>query len=194
MKKIILAAALAALAAVPANAVSIIGATKITVTNALNTWLQVAELQAFDFGNVNVAFSGNGGSATGTGGAYDPFATPDKAIDGNTGGDYYVDTIFHPAVEAGTQLDVTFAAPTNLQSLTIWGRRDCCSNRDLYNVSIFAGNTLLFSGQIDSRVEPGSVFFQAAPGVPEPQTWAMLIAGFGLVGASMRRRKAAVAA
>jgi len=30
------------------------------------------------------------------------------------------------------------------------------------------------------------------PGVPEPGTWAMMIAGFGLVGASMRRRKATV--
>ena len=31
------------------------------------------------------------------------------------------------------------------------------------------------------------------PGVPEPATWAMLIAGFGLVGATMRRRRAAIA-
>lgn len=31
------------------------------------------------------------------------------------------------------------------------------------------------------------------PGVPEPATWAMLIAGFGLVGATLRRRAAATA-
>jgi opacity protein-like surface antigen len=31
-------------------------------------------------------------------------------------------------------------------------------------------------------------------GVPEPQSWALMIAGFGLVGAAMRRRKAALAA
>jgi hypothetical protein len=30
--------------------------------------------------------------------------------------------------------------------------------------------------------------------VPEPATWAMLIAGFGLVGSAMRRRRTAVAA
>lgn len=30
--------------------------------------------------------------------------------------------------------------------------------------------------------------------VPEPQSWALMIAGFGLVGVSMRRRKAALAA
>jgi len=32
------------------------------------------------------------------------------------------------------------------------------------------------------------------PGVPEPAAWAMLIAGFGLTGAAMRRRRIAVAA
>ncbi|WP_185965219.1 PEPxxWA-CTERM sorting domain-containing protein [Glacieibacterium frigidum] len=32
----------------------------------------------------------------------------------------------------------------------------------------------------------------AVGGVPEPATWAMLIGGFGLVGASARRRRAAV--
>ena len=31
------------------------------------------------------------------------------------------------------------------------------------------------------------------PGVPEPSSWAMLIAGFGLVGAASRRRRAAIA-
>lgn len=31
-------------------------------------------------------------------------------------------------------------------------------------------------------------------GVPEPQSWAMLIAGFGLIGAAMRRRATTVAA
>jgi hypothetical protein len=32
-------------------------------------------------------------------------------------------------------------------------------------------------------------FITAALGVPEPQSWAMLIAGFGLTGAAMRRRR-----
>lgn len=32
------------------------------------------------------------------------------------------------------------------------------------------------------------------PGVPEPAAWAMLIAGFGLTGAAMRRRRTTVAA
>ena len=35
----------------------------------------------------------------------------------------------------------------------------------------------------------GSVLPPPTPGVPEPTTWAMLIAGFGLVGAMARRRR-----
>lgn len=37
-------------------------------------------------------------------------------------------------------------------------------------------------------------FFGTAAAVPEPAMWAMLVAGFGLVGAAMRRRSGAVAA
>lgn len=33
------------------------------------------------------------------------------------------------------------------------------------------------------------VEFNPAPGIPEPESWAMLIAGFGFVGAAMRRRQ-----
>jgi hypothetical protein len=36
-------------------------------------------------------------------------------------------------------------------------------------------------------------FVGGTPPVPEPATWAMMIAGFGLVGAAMRRRAAAIA-
>ena len=42
------------------------------------------------------------------------------------------------------------------------------------------------------RTQGGSAVGEATPptaGVPEPATWAMMIAGFGLVGASLRRRR-----
>jgi hypothetical protein len=35
----------------------------------------------------------------------------------------------------------------------------------------------------------GSTLPNPLPGVPEPASWAMMIAGFGLVGAAMRRRR-----
>lgn len=45
-----------------------------------------------------------------------------------------------------------------------------------------------------NRIQGGSAVGEAqtpTAGVPEPATWAMMIAGFGLVGASLRRRRRA---
>lgn len=39
----------------------------------------------------------------------------------------------------------------------------------------------------------GAILPPPTPGVPEPATWAMLIAGFGLVGAASRRRRSVAA-
>jgi PEP-CTERM motif len=37
--------------------------------------------------------------------------------------------------------------------------------------------------------ESGGIYLTSLPGVPEPSSWAMLIAGFGLVGGSLRGRR-----
>ncbi len=180
--------AAAALSAVPAAAVSVVGATRVVVTNALPDWLQVAELQAFDFGANNVALAGIASASS----VYQNGpATPDKANDGSTNGTY--PNIFHSGTPgAGEFLQIDFAAATNLSSLTLFGRTDCCSERDLFNVSIYnANNTLLYSGQLDTRsaLSASVTFDRAVGGVPEAATWAMLIAGFGLTGATLRRRR-----
>jgi hypothetical protein len=46
------------------------------------------------------------------------------------------------------------------------------------------------------HLQPGAFFLDdvVVSVIPEPRAWALLIAGFGLVGAAMRRRQAAVAA
>lgn len=38
-----------------------------------------------------------------------------------------------------------------------------------------------------------TIDYDAVPGVPEPSTWALMLAGFGMVGYAMRRKKARVA-
>lgn len=189
MRMKLVAAAAALLASTSASAVTVVGATYLKVTNAFGTFLQVAEVQANSFGSVNVAAAVNGGTASAPD-SYDAFSTADKAIDGNAGGGYYTDTIYHSlGTGASAELTVNFAAPTTLQSLTLYGRTDCCSDRDVFTVSIFnASNTLLYSGTIDARGAPGTVTFDAVAGVPEPATWGLLIAGFAMTGLAARRR------
>lgn len=61
----------------------------------------------------------------------------------------------------------------------------------------FAGTarSIAFGGVANQIVFDDITFGSATPGgVPEPETWAMLIAGLGMIGAAQRRRKAALAA
>jgi hypothetical protein len=54
----------------------------------------------------------------------------------------------------------------------------------------FAGTakSIDFGGSANLIAFDNITFGSATPGVPEPATWAMMIGGFGLVGAAMRRR------
>lgn len=62
--------------------------------------------------------------------------------------------------------------------------------RDIPGTS-FVGNTLYIDDWAASS--PGDNIRVITAAIPEPATWALLIAGFGLVGFAMRRRRAAVA-
>jgi len=55
--------------------------------------------------------------------------------------------------------------------------------------SLVAGSNVNVAGRYLFTVRNGQV---VAPAVPEPATWAMMIAGFALVGGSLRRRKTTV--
>jgi hypothetical protein len=55
------------------------------------------------------------------------------------------------------------------------------------------GDHLIWNDSAHSTPYSYVVEWSAAAGVPEPASWAMLIAGFGLVGAAMRRRALAIA-
>lgn len=47
---------------------------------------------------------------------------------------------------------------------------------------------------VNGSLIPGNWHVEAQGGVPEPASWAMLVAGFGLIGTMMRRRAAQVRA
>jgi hypothetical protein len=66
------------------------------------------------------------------------------------------------------------------------------------NLSILSGfgRSYAFDSSFSPRNFNGSIVYSVGPvsGVPEPENWAMLIAGFGLVGAVSRRRRAVAVA
>ncbi|MBC7520193.1 MAG: PEP-CTERM sorting domain-containing protein [Sandarakinorhabdus sp.] len=68
---------------------------------------------------------------------------------------------------------------------TVWQRRTVAFN---------GGGNLTFAAIGSSDGVGGYIDSVKISTVPEASTWVMLVAGFGLVGVSMRRRKAAVAA
>lgn len=61
-----------------------------------------------------------------------------------------------------------------------------------YRIAYQSGGTIQYSAL--SPLTNGSTFQFVAALVPEPATWAMMIAAFGLLGAAAKRRKALVAA
>jgi hypothetical protein len=186
-----LAASVSALSlAGAASAATLVGATTIKVTSAYPDWLQIGEILAFDTGNSNVALNGITATSPHVG-TYGLGAS--VAVDGAYPAAY--PNIWHSDTPNGSEFfDVTFAGgPANLKGITIYGRNPCCETygvpeRDKYNVTVFNGQgDTLWSGVLDATGNnidaSASVSF-----VPEPAAWAMLIAGFGLVGATMRRR------
>lgn len=63
---------------------------------------------------------------------------------------------------------------------------DCTSPNDIEVFSPGPGDLPFFR---DLETRAGVLVVASAAAVPEPATWAMMIAGFGAVGAAMRRRR-----
>ena len=72
------------------------------------------------------------------------------------------------------------------------GMIDFFNTAKVSGVTVSAGGTLASqSGALTMQPNGTYGYPAAAPGVPEPATWAMLIGGFGLIGAAARRRTSA---
>ncbi len=204
MKSVRRLAGLASLAGVllagAASAATVVGAHSVHVTSTNNTWIQISELLAFDFSNVNVALAANGGVATAPN-QYSSGSGPAHANDGAFPYAQDYPNIYHSGgTGPGNFLDITFSGVHTLASLTIYGEGPggCCSGRDIFNIDIrnAAGKSLYF-GTLDASnaSHSASVSFARPTGgaVPEPASWAMMILGFGLAGSTIRSRRRALA-
>jgi hypothetical protein len=113
------------------------------------------------------------------------------ANDGNTSGQYAADTgsLWHSGASAvGEFWEVTFADPTEISTINLYGRSDCCQNRDnRLTVQLFdAGGTAVFTASnVALSPDVGQGFATIA--VPEPGFLGLL--GFGAAGLLARRRR-----
>ncbi len=179
---------LASLAFTGAANASLIGVKSVTITNSLNQYLQVSEFQAFQSGTgTNVALASSGAIATTTSGTWDGNSTPGKAIDGAYS-NLNFPNMYHNAPGTTGNLTITFAAVDNLDSFTIYGRSDCCSDRDVYNVAFFGANgNLLYTA---SSVDATNGLHMASRALPEPGSIALFGLGLaGLAGVTAARRR-----
>jgi hypothetical protein len=185
-----------------------------TFTGPHNGDLDVLSVGALDQGgNVTLTATLNGAIGTTAGEAY--------VLGINRGGGLPLLTFGTPSVGAGVNFDAvavllpgggsfvdlllpTAQAPVALSNVTFSGATlraviplaDLPSNgfsaaQYLYNLWPRDGLNTSDNGQI-SDFAPNATSFRAS--VPEPAAWALMIAGFGLVGATLRRRRRPAAA
>ena len=115
-------------------------------------------------------------------------------------------TMYNYTRSADSTFDVLINGVT-VGTYTLFGCPDYCDSTDSFSFSQtfapIAGPEYTLSLVATSTVAGGDGSWNWFPGgsvtlsdgaVPEPASWAMMIAGFGLVGGAMRRRSAAVEA
>jgi hypothetical protein len=122
-------------------------ATSIVLTSVNGTCMQIAEFEAYS-GGVNVASASNGGVASGSQ-QYNSDTYAGRINDGVKPSSY--PEIFHSQCGAGDFAKVTFAQPVTLDRLVIYGRQNCCQDRDLFAYKIYNGTTLISGGTLDAR-------------------------------------------
>ncbi|MFN0125110.1 MAG: hypothetical protein ACKV19_00290 [Verrucomicrobiales bacterium] len=173
-------------ASILADSVSITRTSQIS-----NPGFHITEVQVFEQGTaVNVAAASVGATATASSTGWG--TSPAWAIDGNTDGAFGANSTWHDLDgQAGDDpnqadvLTVSFGSAKTVDSFDVWGRSDCCADRDDgINVDFFLGGNLVVNqpSGITTGFNTGMTTI-----IPEPAVSA-LVAGAALIGFRRRRR------
>lgn len=180
------------------------GAARVRVTSATGSFIQLAEISVSDGNAINWAAASNGGTAHSLN-QFDAGSDASNAIYGTTGSG--ASGIYRSLGTVSDYLDITLGRRITLSSITLYGRTDAAAG-NLFDVQVFdvLGRSL-FAGSIDARYGPRTDWFDVigvpvVPGplpltsggaqigaIPEPASWTLLVTGFGLLGASVPRRR-----
>ena len=90
-------------------------------------------------------------------------------------------------VGGGSQIFSGFGLPSNSKIDVMAGASEVLDSIELYGLVDQAGGSLKFKDVKQISFDP------VMSGIPEPASWAMMLAGFGLVGGAVRRRRSGAA-
>jgi len=122
-------------------------ADSVILRSANSGCLQISEFEAYAAG-VNVALAANGGVVSSST-PYDNLSTSRHVNDGVKPSSY--PNIFHSQCGAGDFVKVTFSKAVTLDKLAIYGRGDCCNDRDNFLYTAYNGTTEVGRGSLDAR-------------------------------------------
>lgn len=100
-----------------------------------------------------------------------------------------------PLIAVPAQWNSTINLATFVNNTALWTQNDGTGDRTAtLNTSVFSQVWLISAAQLptndrDDAFKLKNLVVNATPAVPEPATWAMLMVGFGAIGATLRRRR-----
>lgn len=94
-----------------------------------------------------------------------------------------------PTVGINVGANVIFVSPSYVSGSQFGVSTATFNNATFASLGLTAGTYVYSFGRVNTA---DTLTVQIGSGVPEPATWAMLIAGFGMIGGAMRRRKVTV--